>query len=452
MRELTASTRRLNAQVMNALREKGLLGGPIDPGVRTSSPSLAPDVLRNALPPDVALVDLILYDASRPTPTGKGKRVAERRLAAFVIRLGKPIQFLDMGSFAPIGEALEGWCRLVRRGGNGQGEAGRQLRRLLWAPLEKHLGGARVVLVSPDGPLARLSFAALPGNQPGRYLLEEVAVAVLPVPQMLPEFLFRASIINAPSGLLLVGDVDFDSAAPGGNAAFAATAERGTRGAELHWGRLDGTAKEAEAVKAFWRQFAGQPAMSELRGSAATRAAVLQEIPRHPYIHIATHGFFTPAGEASALAPAAARTGVDGPAPGSRHPGLLSGLVLAGANRPPRAGQDDGILTALEVPQLELGANTELVVLSACETGLGKEAAGEGVLGLQRLPTGGGAQRGGQPVAGARRGHAPAHGALLPQPVGQEDEQDGGACASAVVDAEARQQAGRGGARHGASR
>ena len=64
------------------------------------------------------------------------------------------------------------------------------------------------------------------------------------------------------------------------------------------------------------------------------------------------------------------------------HPGLLSGMALAGANRPPEPGQDDGILTATEVAELDL-SSVELVALSACETGLGESAGGEGVLGLQ---------------------------------------------------------------------
>jgi CHAT domain-containing protein len=63
------------------------------------------------------------------------------------------------------------------------------------------------------------------------------------------------------------------------------------------------------------------------------------------------------------------------------HPGLLSGLVLAGANRP--TDEDVGVLTASEIAEMDLG-NLHLAVLSACETGLGKEAGGEGMLGLQR--------------------------------------------------------------------
>ena len=65
------------------------------------------------------------------------------------------------------------------------------------------------------------------------------------------------------------------------------------------------------------------------------------------------------------------------------HPGLLSGLVLAGANRPAEEGKDDGILTALEVEQMDL-SRVKLATLSACETGLGQTAGGEGLLGLQR--------------------------------------------------------------------
>ena len=65
------------------------------------------------------------------------------------------------------------------------------------------------------------------------------------------------------------------------------------------------------------------------------------------------------------------------------HPGLLSGLVLAGANKRTEDGKDSGILTALEVEQLDL-SRVDLVTLSACETGLGTTAGGEGVLGLQR--------------------------------------------------------------------
>ena len=65
------------------------------------------------------------------------------------------------------------------------------------------------------------------------------------------------------------------------------------------------------------------------------------------------------------------------------HPGLLSGLAFSGANHQPEPDQDDGILTADEIASLRLDG-IDLVVLSACETGLGEVAGGEGLLGVQR--------------------------------------------------------------------
>jgi CHAT domain-containing protein len=235
--------------------------------------------------------------------------------------------------------------------------------------------------------------AALPGSRPATYLLEEVAIAVVPVPQLLPELLRphgNEDPAEMPPSLLVVGEVDYDAAPKADRETVAnRSAARPRSGTLLKWPALEETGDEATLVrKAFARRFP-RGSVQELTGQQATEAAVRQQAARHRFLHLATHGFFAPQKLRSALAPrpeAARRADLD---PFGRaglsgfHPGLLSGLVLAGANRKPKPGQDDGILTALEVAELDLGG-VELTVLSACETGLGAVAGGEGLLGLQR--------------------------------------------------------------------
>jgi CHAT domain-containing protein len=100
-------------------------------------------------------------------------------------------------------------------------------------------------------------------------------------------------------------------------------------------------------------------------------------------VHIATHGFFLTDEEMTAKAEAQGKQANLG-----EDPMLRAGLFFAGADRvragaAPEAGVDDGVLTAFEASQLNL-EGTELVVLSACETGLGKELNSDGVFGLRR--------------------------------------------------------------------
>jgi tetratricopeptide (TPR) repeat protein/CHAT domain-containing protein len=392
---------------------------------------LTPAGVRALLPADTVLVDFLEHTHSRPLPKGGWKK--ERRLAAFVVRRDRPVAQLDLGPVQPIAGAVAAWRKSISQGrGVGPDGPAADLRRLVWDRLATHVQDARVVLVSPDGAVARLPFAALPGKEPGSYLIEERAVAVLPVPQLLPELLKQAAPAGKPS-LLLVGDVDFN-AAPGaptpaeslldkvqrngarettgsgvppprqsppdgpqpprpGNSdtapATAATPRSAPRGGLRQWPALAGTGAEVAAIRESFRKGFGPAPVHELRGKEPTEDAIRQQAPKHRYLHFATHGFFAPPTLRSALATASraerptgaelfARAGVAG-----FHPGVLSGLVLAGANRPGGPAEDDGILTALEMAAIDLGG-VELATLSACETGLGEEAGGEGLLGLQR--------------------------------------------------------------------
>jgi CHAT domain-containing protein len=357
---------------------------------------LTPPQVQALLPKDTALIDFLEYTHFTPSPKRKDQLEGERHLAVFVVR-PRLLEQLDLGPVRPIATAIDRWRQAVSRPAAEKDlrEVGAELRRRLWQPLTAHLQGVGTVLVSPDGAVARLPLAALPGSRPDSYLIEELAIAVVPVPQLLLELLAaQPGADKAEPSLLLVGDVDY-GAVPGladdrGGSRSAARSSRA--GALTPYGELVATRQEIVTVRDSFEQRFATGRVRALRRDQATETAVREQAPRHRYLHFATHGFFAPAELCSALAPAAERAGRPGGAAddffGQRgvsgwHPGLLSGLVLAGANRPAQPEQDDGVLTALEVAQLDL-SGVELAVLSACETGLGAAAGGEGLLGLQR--------------------------------------------------------------------
>jgi CHAT domain-containing protein/tetratricopeptide (TPR) repeat protein len=360
-----------------------------------------PDQVQAVLRKNEVLIDFLAYNRCRPPAKDTKKLTWEPHLAAFVVRAGRPVVQIDLGPLEEINQAIAAWRTAVKDPAKDTSAPAVVLRRRLWQPLEKYLDGVQTVLVSPDGALAQFPFAALPGRQPGSYLLEEVAIAVVPVPQLLPELLqgdARTAGTNAPrssESLLLVGDVDYG--APAARLAATGTSRsaprgRGAGGLPVH-PRLKNTGDEAKAVQQYFQRRYPDGQARLLAESEATEEAVRQEAPKHRYLHLATHGFFAPPELHSTLGPppepagAAAGPGLDDffgrHGVSGFHPGLLSGLVLAGANRPAQPDHDDGILTALEVTEMDLNG-VELAVLSACETGLGEEAGGEGLLGLQR--------------------------------------------------------------------
>ena len=345
--------------------------------------------VQTALPDDTALIDFVEYTHYTPPSSGKGPRSRERRLLAFVVCRARPVVRLDLGPSQPIAEAVDGWRKNFGLVDTVQA-FGNQLRRLIWDPVEPHISGVKTVLVSPDGPLSRFPLTALPGKAPDKYLIEEYAIAVLPVPQLLPEL--SAVRGTGQPRLLVLADVQYGGPVGGGElVAMARSAPRGMRAGErMIWGELPGTRLELVSIKdSFQRAFRQAPPVTELRECGATEDAVRRRAPGHRYLHFATHGFFAPPSVRSSLDWS---TGQPPPTmlgpelekePVGYDPGLLAGLVLAGANQPTTLDRDDGILTALEVEELDL-RGVELAVLSACETGLGPTAGGEGLLGLQR--------------------------------------------------------------------
>jgi CHAT domain-containing protein len=162
------------------------------------------------------------------------------------------------------------------------------------------------------------------------------------------------------------------------------------------WKFLDGTVAEVEAIEKAWQ---GDARPLVLEGRDASEAALRRAMPGCRYIHLATHGFFADEKFRSMAGHDEAGEQLFGGTDGLvtarrarvtlRNPLILSGIVLAGANMPSRTDDSglptgqDGLLTAEEIAAMDL-RGTQLVVLSACETGLGRVAGGEGVMGLGR--------------------------------------------------------------------
>ena len=152
------------------------------------------------------------------------------------------------------------------------------------------------------------------------------------------------------------------------------------------WGYLPWTEKEVLSLQPLLQQAGLQPILS--KGAEASEEAFKSlgtTGPSPRVLHVATHGFSFPDPKNGPQQAGAAESAFKR----AEHPMIRSGLILAGGNyawktgQPFRPDREDGILTAYEISQMNL-SNTELVVLSACETGLGDIEGQEGVYGLQR--------------------------------------------------------------------
>jgi CHAT domain-containing protein/Flp pilus assembly protein TadD len=277
------------------------------------------------------------------------------------------------------------------------GDSRPSLYQLLWSQLEPLLSGVRTIYYSPSGELHRLNLDAI-GEPSGTVLGDRYKLQLLMSTRQLVSPNPQAALTGGSA--LVFGGIryDADSTAIGAantrigipaqdtTGAYIRYADR-TRGDFMKsWDYLDATGKEAEDIQKILEVAGIRTTLRQ--GVEATEEVFKQagsDAPSPVILHLATHGYFFPD---PTQQPTKGGIGDEPVFKMSEHPLIRSGLILAGANHAwrtghPYKGAEDGILTAYEVSQMDL-SNTELVVLSACETGLGDIKGNEGVYGLQR--------------------------------------------------------------------
>ncbi|AHB89035.1 CHAT and TPR repeat domain protein [Thermosynechococcus sp. NK55a] len=312
--------------------------------------------VQRLIPANAALLEFIRY---RPYDL-RTQNFGEPRYGVYVLRpRGQPLG-KDLGTAAEIdAQVRQSRFRLAdpRLPKVEVQQAAQALAEQVITPIRPWLGNATHLLIAPDGELNTIPFQALVDAQ-GRYLVESYLITLLTSGRELLRFQSRSVTANTP---LIIADPSFDRSF--GNASSSTMHSLDWR--SLTFTPLPGTAEEAQALRALL------PQAQVLLQAAATETAV--KAANSPKIlHLATHGFFL------------ASSGNKGIL---ENPLLRSGLVLAASNaRQSGSEGDDGFLTALEVTSMNL-SGTELVVLSACDTGRGEVVNGEGVYGLRRAFT-----------------------------------------------------------------
>lgn len=234
-----------------------------------------------------------------------------------------------------------------------------------WKPvydtLKKYSRKVKRIYVSPDGIFNEINLNTLRNPISQKYVIDETEIHLVTNTRDVLDYTTKKKTIKGLA--VLLGRPSYGIA--------DTTQVNKTRGT---FSDLEGTEKEVNEIATLLKKNAWKTEV--LTGEHANESA-LKKIRNPSILHLATHGFFIPpSGEQSQSVYLEAM--------------LQSGIILAFANHS-IPGQEDGILTAYESMNLNLDS-TQLVVLSACETGLGTIEAGEGVYGLQRTLKVAGAQ------------------------------------------------------------
>jgi CHAT domain-containing protein/Tfp pilus assembly protein PilF len=362
------------------------------------SPANVAERVAAALPKDSALIEFIAYTDRPLVPkpnTPKARLPSQPRYLALVLFPEGHTRALDLGPAEPIDLAATRLRDALANRDAAFQPLAQELYRVAFQPLLPLLGNTRRLFLSPDGQLGLVPFAALHDGQ--NFLIDSFDFTYLTSGK---DLLPRPQEVAPSSTVVVFADPDFSAPHPSSPSTARSEPVQTERSAPLErffstlradlaerpWVRLPGTRQEAEAIQ---RRI---PQAQLFLGSEATRDRLVH-LPTPGILHLATHGFFLEDAPALPASRAVGHFGALGTAPGAPRPPdplLRSGLVLASA-RPPAteasntAGHqaDSALVTALELAGLNLWG-TQLVVLSACDTGRGEVRLGQGVYGLRR--------------------------------------------------------------------
>jgi len=360
-------------------------------GFNRSKTEVTPEQIQKKLKLDQALLDFQVY---KEVDLKTNKYKSEQVIA--LIADQQKIKLIHLGEVAPIATAIKTFRLAIgptyKNTSNQTFSNTRQqtltqaaqiLYQKLWQPLESHLQDKKTLYVIPDGMLHLLPFKALQNNE-GKYLAEQYQLVQLAsardivIPQ-LQGTTTQATIFAAP-------DYGDDSSI------FRSGNTSGTGELKnIHFKPLANALQEGQQIdKLFRKKQPNSPAKLYLRKQATEQA--IFKITNPKILHLATHGFFLEdqkTNEKNLKQEFDLMQSINQPTPPIKinNPLIRSGLAFANANLGVKgikqADDTDGILTALEVLSLDL-IGTELVTLSACDTGIGDIKNGEGVYSLNR--------------------------------------------------------------------
>jgi CHAT domain-containing protein/tetratricopeptide (TPR) repeat protein len=385
---------RLTRAVLRKERAQRALS-EIAAGARANEAKIALGELAGALPERSLAAAIVGFLHSAADPARPGCTIDEPRLMALVLDRTGAVTACPLGPRTAIEELVTALRRQVGAGSDRglaplEGEdplaVQKALRARVLDPILALAGEVETLWLAVDEALELVPLDALAradGAPVG------TGVALRPLVSLLDLFEPPASDVGEQPTLLAVGGLDYDDggddalAVIGG--ALAPPADETRSGRPDSFRVLPSSATEVSAIASYFGKAFAAGRARTWTGADAGKAALVADVRRAAFVHLATHGYFAPETVASATAgPRGAITGLS--------PLVLCGLALSGANLPAdEFGRHAGILTAEEILSLDL-SRCFLVTLSACDTSLGVRRAGQGYASLRAALQGAGAR------------------------------------------------------------